>query len=181
VRRLVVLVFLLASCSRAQPSPKPPAPDVTRVEITAGESDAAMGLRVLNLKMTNTGTKPYMINGYPAVQVLDDAEKTLDIQVGEGSLGISTVEGFDDPPAQVTLQPGENAIATLLWRNTVTRSDVNATSGTYLDVAPTKGQPTQRVRPSQNIDLGNTGKLGVSPWKTPPQPRKGDVDARVPN
>jgi Protein of unknown function (DUF4232) len=178
VRHLAVLLILLTGCAAPHPQPLPQ--DFTRLEITAGVSDAAMGLRVMTLEMKNTGTRPYVVNGYPSVQVLDDEQKLLDIQTGEGSLGISTVDGFDDPPKQLTVKPGEKVVSSLLWRNTVTRSDVVATSGAYLDVAPARGEAAQRVHPGQALDLGNTGKLGVSPWSTPPPASKGDVSDVVP-
>jgi hypothetical protein len=137
--------------------------------VTVGAADAAMGLRVQALELTNNGTTPYVINGYPTITLFDKTQQPVtDVQVIQGSGGISTVNGFDDKPQQITLKPGEKLVASLLWRNTVTRSDVNATNAEYLDVTATPGQPTQRLHPQYPVDLGNTGKLGVSPW-TPPR------------
>jgi hypothetical protein len=133
--------------------------------VTVGTADAAMGLRVQGLELTNKGIAPHVVNGYPAITLLDkDQQPIPDVQVLQGSGGISTVDGFDDKPRQITLQPGEKLVASLMWRNTVTRSDVNATDAEYLDVVAAAGQPAQRVHPQYRVDLGNTGKIGVSPW-----------------
>jgi hypothetical protein len=49
----------------------------------------------------------------------------------------------------------------------VTDTTVTATNGTYLEVAPEAGECPQIVTPESSIDLGNTGKLGVSAWTRP--------------
>lgn len=175
-----MLAMLLTACVvRATPPPpdRPPTatspvvPDCPDSGLTfaLGVADAAMGLRVQNVTMTNCGVTPYTVLGYPAVQVLDEDRRELDLQVGQGSSGISTVEAFDAPPAEVTLRRGDSATSGLLWRNTVTDTTVPATLGVYLMISPAPGQPWQEVEadPAAHIDLGNTGKLGVQPWTSP--------------
>ncbi|MFG1775044.1 DUF4232 domain-containing protein [Micromonospora sp. NPDC049051] len=73
--------------------------------------------------------------------------------------------GFDAPPRPLTLRPDERAAATVLWRNLVTDSTVVATNGERLEIAPAKGQAAQVVGLDGPIDLGNTGRIGVSAWK----------------
>ncbi|MEV1142929.1 DUF4232 domain-containing protein [Micromonospora sp. NPDC049799] len=70
----------------------------------------------------------------------------------------------------MTLRPGERAGAAVLWRNLVTDPTVVATNGERLEVAPTAGRPPQDVDPDGPIDLGNTGRIGVSAWKKLPEP-----------
>ncbi|WAL63817.1 DUF4232 domain-containing protein [Amycolatopsis cynarae] len=138
-----------------------PAPGI---RITSGEVDTAMGLRALGILLTNCGTRDYTANGYPVVRVLDADRKPLEVTVGNGSMPVSAPDSYDVQPVPVTLRPGAQATARVLWRNTVTDSTVPATEGRYLEVAPAAGYPAQLVEPRGGIDLGNTGRLAVNPW-----------------
>jgi hypothetical protein len=126
-----------------------------------------MGLRAMPVDMVNCGTRPYTVSGYPGVRVLDNDRKPLDVKVSNGTSSIALIDGLDAAPKPVTLKPGEKVVAVLVWRNTVTDSTVAATNGTYLEITPAGGQPPQTVTPHGGIDLGNTGKLGLSPWAFP--------------
>ncbi|MDX3224697.1 DUF4232 domain-containing protein [Streptomyces sp. ME19-01-6] len=150
--------------SSPTPSAPPTCPE-SGVFIQAEEPSAAMGLRAMTLKLTNCGKRTYTLNGYPAIRVLDEDGKPLDIRVKHGSAGIATLDNFDAAPRQVTLRPEETAVAGLVWRNTVTDPTTPAVNGRQLDVAPAEGSPRQTV--TVLLDLGNTGKLGVSPWSAP--------------
>jgi hypothetical protein len=174
----MVFVLVLTGCT-TQPAPPPPRPTTSTptepdcpgsgVTLRVGVSEAAMGLRVLGVTMTNCGTRAHTVTGYPAVRVLDADRRELDVQVGEGSSDIAVVPAFDAPPAPVTLEPGETATSGVMWRNTVTDSTVDATLGTFLMISPAPGEPWQEVAADApvNLDLGNTGKLGVRPWTSP--------------
>ncbi|MEU8299333.1 DUF4232 domain-containing protein [Micromonospora sp. NPDC048909] len=182
----LVGAVLLGACmpgsgpaSRAAETSPAPTPDAagrcpeSGVLITSTGSDAAMGLRALGLDLTNCGSTPYLLKGYPVLRVLDEQRAAIPLRTVAGAREITT--GFDAPPGQLTLNPGERAHATVLWRNTVTDSTVDASDGEYLEVAPAAGQPAQSVDPDGPIDLGNTGRIGVSAWKaaeptTPAQP-----------
>jgi hypothetical protein len=141
-------------------STKPSCPD-SGVTMRAGLTDAAMGVRAFGVQLTNCGTAPYEVNGYPGVRVLDVERQPLPIEVTNGE------ETDDRTPAPITLQPGDTAVARLLWRSNVTRSDVDAVNGTYVEVTPADGQAPQIVRPDGPIDLGNTGTVNVSAWYVP--------------
>lgn len=150
------------------PSATPTAPPTcspSGVSIRAEEPSAAMGLRVMSLELVNCGKKTYRLSGYPAIRVLDEDGKPLDIRVSRGSAGIATLDNFDAAPRPVTLRPGEKAVAGLVWRNTVTDATTPAVNGSQVEVTPAVGRPAQTV--TELLDLGNTGKLGVSPWSTP--------------
>ncbi|MFD9005467.1 DUF4232 domain-containing protein [Streptomyces sp. NPDC059582] len=132
------------------------------VRVWADEGDAAMGLRIVGLHLENCGTRDYPVDGYPQVTVLDEDLKRIDgVKVFRGSGGISLLDGFDDPPRPVTLKHGESATASLMWRNTTEAgTPVNAP---YTRVVAKPGAAPVTVTP--HLDLGTTGKLGVSAWK----------------
>ncbi|MEU4409208.1 DUF4232 domain-containing protein [Streptosporangium sp. NPDC023963] len=143
------------------PAPAGPCPP-SGIRVTSGNGDAAMGLRVVGLRLENCSTRTYHLNGYPRLRLLDEDRKPVaGVKVLHGSGGISAVTGFDDPPRAVTLKPGESASAGLMWRNTVTAgTPVNLP---YVRVNAKAGARPVMVTPE--LDLGTTGKIGVSPWK----------------
>ncbi|MFJ2830761.1 DUF4232 domain-containing protein [Streptomyces sp. NPDC087263] len=128
----------------------------------AGPVDGAMGLRVMTLSVTNCGEQPYELNGYPSVSVLDEA--------GDPIPGVRTIEGTDGVPMAsddtgpepFALGPGETAEAGLVWR-------MAAEDGTYLHVAPDKGQDAVNVRPEWPLDIGPENVLGTHPWAPAPK------------
>lgn len=132
---------------------------------TPGSKHAAMGLRALTVSMTNCGDRSYSVNGYPVVRVLDGDRKPLDVQVALGTRAITADPAWAADPQPVTLAPGGTVTAVVVWRNLVTDPTVVATTGRYLEIAPVGGAPAQTVNPRGGIDLGNTGRLGVGPWK----------------
>jgi hypothetical protein len=162
----------LVGCSAPAPAPQPTTTTTTTTTaepphgplISLGATDAAMGLRAVPIRLANCGSTPLTVNGYPALRVLDDNRQPIDVKVDNGADSVALVPNLQHPPTTITLAPGQLAEATVLWKNTVTDSTVVATSGTYFDVAPASGQPWQTRKPDGPIDLGNTGKLGVSPW-----------------
>ncbi|WFF01757.1 DUF4232 domain-containing protein [Micromonospora sp. WMMD964] len=133
------------------------------VQIRSTGSDAAMGLRALGLELVNCGGRPYQLNGYPILHVFDEQREPIMLRVVNGAKEITS--GFDQPARPVTLAAGERATAVVLWRNLVTDSTVVATNGEYLTVAPAAGRPAVEVDPDGPVDLGNTGRIGVSAWK----------------
>lgn len=171
-------LVLLASCTddaAPTPDPTPPAPTASTgpacppagVSITAGQVEAASGLRALKVEMVNCGTGSYTANGYPALRVLDADRRPLGVTVAEGTAKISRITGFDGPPQPVTLAPGARAAAVLVWRNTVTDATVPATTGAHIEMAPAAGQPAQVLTPDGGVDLGTTGTIATSPWVAP--------------
>jgi hypothetical protein len=137
------------------------------VLVRAGAVDAASGLRAMRLELLNCGTAAYSVNGYPDVRVLDEDRKPFDVTVVRGSSAVALIDGFDTAPAPVTAMPGEWLTVGLVWRNTVTDVVVDPVNGTYLEVVPAPGQPPQTVRPDGPVDLGTTGRLGITAWGVP--------------
>lgn len=136
------------------------------VRLTADDGTAAMGLRVVGLLLTNCGTRPYHLNGFPLLRLLDEDRKPVPtVRILKGSGGIASIAGFDAPARPVVLAPGQTAHAGLMWRNTTD------TSGATINVpyVRVKARPGDRlIMVTPELDLGTTGRLAVSPWKKAP-------------
>ncbi|MDG4825926.1 DUF4232 domain-containing protein [Asanoa sp. WMMD1127] len=171
----LVVGILLAACDAPNPAPVPvpvppaPAPSLTATaacadgfRITATDVEAAMGLRAMGLVLENCGARPYELNGFPVIRLLDDRHATLGVTVGNGSQPVSAPDAWDAPAKPVTVPPGETARARVLWRNTVT--DGEAVTATHLAVTPAPDAPEQLVTPDGGIDLGTTARLAVNAW-----------------
>lgn len=129
------------------------------ISLSMGAPDAAMGLRAASVRLRNCGTRPYVLNGYPSLRVLDEERQPFDVRVVEG-----THEIKDAGPEPVTLRPGESAEFGIVWRNQVTDSTNRAVNGAYLEVRPASGRPVVVVTANGPLDLGNTGRLEVTAW-----------------
>ena len=196
---LVVLGLFLAGCgsggedsagTAADATGGAPAPDATAppttvapppttsaacpepgVRATLGVEDGAMGLRLTGIRLTNCGTQPYTVSGYPVVALLDEERRPFDVEVVHGAEPITTNDGFCTPtgvfdtgPQPVTIEPGGHAISAIVWRNLTTDEFDLLVNAPYLSVAPTEADPAQVLVPSGPIDLGTTGRIGVSAW-----------------
>ena len=133
------------------------------IRVSADRGDAAMGLRVVGLHLDNCGTRDYTVDGHPLLELLDDDLKHVDgVKILDGG-GEITPGSADDKqqPGPVTLGPGESATASLVWHNTTEfGTPVNVP---YVRVRAKAGAAPVIVTP--NLDLGTTGKLGVTPWQ----------------
>ncbi|MEV6607630.1 DUF4232 domain-containing protein [Kutzneria sp. NPDC051319] len=165
---------LMVGCSAAPaPTPQPTTTTAERPHgplISLGRTDAATGLRALPIHLANCGNAPLTVTGYPALRVLDEDRKPIDVTVAEGADSVAQVPSLQHSPTTFTLAPGQQAGAAVVWKNTVTDATVEATSGTYFDIAPATGQPWQTRKADGPIDLGNTGKVGLSPWTPDAEP-----------
>jgi hypothetical protein len=157
----------------ALPAPRPstPAPAPTDcpeagARLTMDLVNAAMGLRATSVTLTNCGPDTYKLNGYPSIRVQTADGTLLDVQVLQGTSGITT---SDDPgPHPVTLKPGESARTDLYWRNTVIDGTESAVNADCISLALTDASagPRQTLCPSDGpFDLGTTGKLGTTAWQ----------------
>lgn len=147
------LLFAVGACMNPPASTVPAQSGcpVSGLAVSAGVVDAAMGLRAVTLVGTNCGVVPRTVQGYPDVGLLAEGRERLSI----------TTTHVASAPAVVTLQPGEHAEATLMWRNTVTAGD--AVTGAYLIVVATAGGSAQEV--PLMVDLGTTGTVEVCAWR----------------
>lgn len=131
------------------------------IRVTNDQGDAAMGLRVVGLHLLNCGSADYSVEGYPALQLLDeDRDPVKGVRILHGTDRISTGIGGDPVPRPLTLRPGESAYANLAWRNTTREGD--AVNAPYVRVTAKPGATPVTVTPE--LDLGTTGRLGIGPW-----------------
>ncbi|MGO4460300.1 DUF4232 domain-containing protein [Streptomyces sp. M-16] len=134
------------------------------IRITADDGDAAMGLRVVGLHLENCGKRDYALDGYPLLELLDQKKVAVQgVHIVEGSGGISTGTGFDEPARPLVLKPGESALSGLMWRNTTESGD--AVNVPYVRVRAVQGADPVTVTP--HLDLGTTGRLAVRAWTRP--------------
>ncbi|QDY77296.1 DUF4232 domain-containing protein [Streptomyces qinzhouensis] len=132
------------------------------VRVTTNEGEAAMGLRAVGVRLENCGTQPYELDGYPRVTPLDEKHRPLKgIRTLRGGGEISTGLGTASP-RRFSLAPGEVARTSLMWRNTHTGFG-EAANGPYVRLVAKPGASPVMLIPE--LDLGTTGKLGVSAWE----------------
>ncbi|KUJ42588.1 DUF4232 domain-containing protein [Streptomyces sp. MI02-2A] len=143
------------------PSTGGPCP-ASGAHVYADDGDAAMGLRVVGVRLVNCGSRTMRLYGYPQVQLFDEGHRPVTgVKILHGGSAIATGTGADGPPRTVLLKPGEQAYSVLVWRNTVEAGDpVNAP---YVRIRAKTGAAPVMVTPE--LDLGTTGRLGVGPWK----------------
>lgn len=133
------------------------------VRVDAGPVDGAMGLRAMTLTLTNCGHKPYKLDGYPAVLVLDETGLPIPgVHTAQGTEGVSMAPK-DPGPEPLTLAPGEAAQAGLYWR-------MNAEAGPYLRVGSAQGRDERTVRLADPLDIGPENTLGTTAWRAPTEP-----------
>ncbi|MFI1968343.1 DUF4232 domain-containing protein [Streptomyces cinnamoneus] len=145
------------------PSPGGPCPP-SGLRVYTDDGDAAMGLRAVGLHLENCGTRADRLDGYPQLQLLDEDHRPVDsVKVLQGGDSIATGTGADGVPQPLTLQPGERARATLVWRNTVEAGVGDPVHAPYVRAWAKPDAVPVTVTPE--LDLGTTGKLGVGPWK----------------
>ncbi|MFF1495805.1 DUF4232 domain-containing protein [Streptomyces sp. NPDC058304] len=138
------------------------------VRLLEGDGNAAMGLRVTDIQLVNCGTQPYVLEGYPEIRLLDKMRVPVEVAVVHGSEEITSAPtGVEGAPQRVELRPGQAATVMMVWRNLVTDATVPAAEGWVLDVTPRAGAPRVELGLGHSVDLGNTGKLGIGPWKAP--------------
>jgi hypothetical protein len=102
------------------------------------------------------------------VRALDERRQPLDVQVLLGVDKITTgAANAIGPPQQVVLRPSERATTVVAWRNTYDDIRQPPVEIAYLEIAPAAGEPAQLVPASSPLDLGSTGRLGISPWLAP--------------
>ena len=157
----------VTTSSSTAPSSAPPS-CATGLRFTEVDGNSAMGLRVQGIEVVNCGAQPVELNGYPQVKLLDEQWQQVKVQILDGSGGIALVEGFDNAPQPITLQPGERARSAFMWKNTNTSIDPPLV-GRHVDIAAAPGgtwQPLVPMSPGEDVhvDLGSTGRLGVRAW-----------------
>ncbi|MFI7007666.1 DUF4232 domain-containing protein [Streptomyces sp. NPDC050145] len=170
---LAAATLLLAGCDSAAPpdtievAPSTrPCPD-SGIRLTTGPTEAASGLRALRVTLTNCGRTTVELNGYPRLTLLDaDREPVEHVTVLEGTDEITT--GIrDDGPRRITVRPRAGAVTSLVWRNTYDDTSRAPVTAPHVTVDPGLGRGTTTLTPYAPFDLGSTGKLGTTAWRSP--------------
>ncbi|MFI1096103.1 DUF4232 domain-containing protein [Streptomyces sp. NPDC020917] len=134
------------------------------VHLYADDGDAAMGLRVVGLRLRNCGTRAFTLDGYPQVQLFDAGHRAIGtVKILHGGDAVAAGTGADGQPGPLVLKPGEGAHAGLVWRNT-TGLGSDPVNAPYVRVVAKPGTAPVMVTPE--LDLGTTGRLAVGPWKS---------------
>jgi hypothetical protein len=120
-----------------------------------------MGLRAVGLTLTNCGNKTYRLNGYPEVSLFDEDGSQVKVKVRHDGTEVGLPQ---DRPKPLSVRPGETAISTMSWRNTVTFGDVERPA--LLVAAP--DAETEGNKFPLDVDLGTTGRITLTSWRIPP-------------
>ncbi|SNS23917.1 DUF4232 domain-containing protein [Actinomadura mexicana] len=147
---------------RLPSSPPPPPCTPEGIAVSMREPDTAMGLRAAQIELHNCGHRPYRLNGYPALRVLDEKQQPFDVTTVRGTRQVK-----DAGAKPLTIRPGRKAVFVIVWRNTVTDANTVAVAGKYLEVRPAPGRPVVIVPANGPIDLGTTGRLEETAWRLP--------------
>ncbi|SFX00255.1 Protein of unknown function [Streptomyces atratus] len=131
------------------------------VVVDMGEVEAALGHRAVGLTLTNCGSKPYRVHGYPSVRALDEAGDRLPVPVNPGS----SYMGTDRGPQEVMLEPGKTMRSLLAWVSTPTGGDL--IEGDALEIAPAPGLEA-RTFPLKGSDVRLLDELDMTAWRTDP-------------
>ena len=128
-----------------------------QVSITVGEPEGATGHRGMGITLTNTDSKPCVLESYPDV-VFNNAEGwAIDVMVVHGGSFMT-----DDPGvSEISLAPGDSARAFLGWNAMASSEDVR--TGTIL-VAPFAG--TLRQSSAVDLDIIDRGTVSVTAWQS---------------
>jgi len=132
--------------------------------------DAAMGLRVLVLEVTNCSDTAVLVEGYPALGLRDADQQAIAVATTHGTTG-----GVPDPgPVPVELAPGARARAALSWRNTVTEGTAQTAEHLVVDPTPDdadaaqdRGEEGGQVL-DESVDIGTTATIDVTAWQPAP-------------
>ncbi|MFJ1951535.1 DUF4232 domain-containing protein [Streptomyces microflavus] len=126
--------------------------------VTMGEVQAVMMSRAVVLTLTNCGTKPYRVVGYPSVQALGEDGERLPVKVNPAG----SVFGRDQGPKEVLLDPGLTVRSMLAWVSTKEGGELVMADALELAAAPDAGA---RVYPLEGHDIRYMDELNVTAWR----------------
>lgn len=126
--------------------------------VTMGEVLTAMMSRAAVLTLTNCGTKPYRVVGYPSVQALGEEGERLPVKVNPAGSQF----GRDLGPETLTLKPGGTARSMLAWVSTQEGGELVMADALELAAAPDAGA---RVQPLEGHDIRYMDELNITAWR----------------
>lgn len=129
--------------------------------VTMGEVLTAMMSRAVALTLTNCGSKPYRVDGYPSVQALGEDGERLPVKVNPAGSQF----GRDRGPEALTLKPGGTARSMLAWVSTQEGGELVMADALELAAAPDAGA---RVYPLEGHDIRYMDELNITAWRAEP-------------
>ncbi|MFI1220559.1 MULTISPECIES: DUF4232 domain-containing protein [unclassified Streptomyces] len=129
------------------------------VVVDMGPVETAMMHRAVVLTLTNCGRKPYAVDGYPWIRVLDEARRPLPVEVNEDG----SYFGNDPGPKKLLLDPGGTVKSILAWVSTPEGGDL--IEGDALAISAAPGLPV-RVFPLEGHDIRLMDELDTTAWRT---------------
>ncbi|MFH9397820.1 DUF4232 domain-containing protein [Streptomyces sp. NPDC017556] len=126
--------------------------------VTMGEVLTAMMSRAVALTLTNCGSKPYRVDGYPSVQALGEDGERLPVKVNPAGSQF----GRDHGPQTLTLKPGGTARSMLAWVSTREGGELVMADALELAAAPEAGA---RVHPLEGHDIRYMDELNITAWR----------------
>ncbi|MEV4881295.1 DUF4232 domain-containing protein [Streptomyces cyaneofuscatus] len=150
------------------PSPTPtPTPTPTATEacpasgavVTMGEVQALLMSRAVVLTLTNCGSAPYRVDGYPSVQALGEDGERLPVKVNPAGSKF----GRDQGPEALTLKPGATVKSMLAWVSTQEGGELVMADALELAAAPDAGA---RVYPLEGHDVRYMDELNITAWRS---------------
>ncbi|EHM30123.1 hypothetical protein SPW_1423 [Streptomyces sp. W007] len=126
--------------------------------VTMGEVLTAMMSRAVALTLTNCGSKPYRVDGYPSVQALGEDGERLPVKVNPAGSQF----GRDHGPQALTLKPGATVRSMLAWVSTQEGGELVMADALELAAAPDAGA---RVYPLEGHDIRYMDELNVTAWR----------------
>ncbi|MFF6910420.1 DUF4232 domain-containing protein [Streptomyces sp. NPDC012389] len=145
------------------PSPTPtPTPTgdcpASGAVVTMGEVQALLMSRAAVLTLTNCGSKPYRVDGYPSVQALGEEGERLPVKVNPAGSKF----GRDQGPEALTLKPGATVRSMLAWVSTQEGGELIMADALELAAAPDAGA---RVHPLEGHDIRYMDELNITAWR----------------
>lgn len=126
--------------------------------VTMGEVLAVMMSRAVVLTLTNCGSKPYRVDGYPSVQALGEDGERLPVKVNPAGSQF----GRDQGPEAISLKPGATVRSMLAWVSTQEGGELVMADALELAAAPDAGA---RVYPLEGHDLRYMDELNITAWR----------------
>ncbi|MFJ2572652.1 DUF4232 domain-containing protein [Streptomyces halstedii] len=147
--------------ARGGPATTAPAGDcpASGVSVGMGPVETAMFHRAVVLTLTNCGTAPYRVGGYPAVRALGEDGRRIPVPVNPGG----SMFGQDQGPEQIELKPGGTVRSILAWVSTQEGGDLIEGDALEIAAAPDAGA---RVFPLEGHDLRLMDELNTTAWRT---------------
>ncbi|WP_103530803.1 DUF4232 domain-containing protein [Streptomyces sp. SM11] len=145
----------------AQPGPTSAPPGkcpASGAVVTMGEVLAVMMSRAVVLTLTNCGSKPYRVDGYPSVQALGEDGERLPVKVNPAGSQF----GRDQGPEAIALKPGATVRSMLAWVSTQEGGELVMADALELAAAPDAGA---RVYPLEGHDLRYMDELNITAWR----------------